>query len=307
MCVVTPCRSDKSKKGASLREGRGPWAAASAACRVPHTGGGCSAQAAAACPHTCAPHANGRCLCTSGAMHAQCSSAGSHPNRKGGLGCGCGCTPWPATCPTGPPATPLPARPIPCGSAFSLPRPPPLAACSVAAHTALAHTFRRTPAAQLPVPRPSSWLVSPPRTHTPTPTRGPPFPLARWPAAGIIPNGHLSDGRMYLVIVSKCNHLNYLRFLIRLSTRGLSDRCLPFVRVIPITELRLRCVRGARGCLCGWWWWWGVAADGAPALLPARTCVRACSLGVLACCCRGSRPAGRPGPGPGRGEAGFTF
>ena len=60
------------------------------------------------------------------------------------------------------------------------------------------------------------------------------------PHAGVIPNGHLSDGRMYLVLVSKCHHVNYLRFLIRLSTRGLVDRCLPYVRVIPISEMQMR-------------------------------------------------------------------
>lgn len=45
---------------------------------------------------------------------------------------------------------------------------------------------------------------------------------------------------MYLVLVSRCSHVSMLRFLIRLSTKGLADRCLPFVRVIPITALRLR-------------------------------------------------------------------
>ncbi|GIL89515.1 hypothetical protein Vretimale_1922 [Volvox reticuliferus] len=69
---------------------------------------------------------------------------------------------------------------------------------------------------------------------------------------GIIPNGHLSDGRMYLVLVSKCSHFDFLRFLLRLSTRGLADRCLPFVRVIPITELKLAPLPGGHrlgGCL----------------------------------------------------------
>ncbi|GIL42232.1 hypothetical protein Vafri_272, partial [Volvox africanus] len=69
---------------------------------------------------------------------------------------------------------------------------------------------------------------------------------------GIIPNGHLSDGRMYLVLVSKCSHFDFLRFLLRLSTRGLVDRCLPFVRVIPITALKLAPLPGGHqlgGCL----------------------------------------------------------
>ncbi|GLC35358.1 hypothetical protein PLESTB_000573200 [Pleodorina starrii] len=69
---------------------------------------------------------------------------------------------------------------------------------------------------------------------------------------GIIPNGHLSDGRMYLVLVSRCSHLDFLRFLLRLSTRGLTDRCLPFVRVIPITGLKLTPAPGGHrlgGCI----------------------------------------------------------
>lgn len=49
---------------------------------------------------------------------------------------------------------------------------------------------------------------------------------------------------MYLVLVSKCAHPNFLRFLIRLSARGLVDRCLPHVRVVPITALRVRWVPG---------------------------------------------------------------
>ncbi|KAG2432474.1 hypothetical protein HXX76_008819 [Chlamydomonas incerta] len=69
---------------------------------------------------------------------------------------------------------------------------------------------------------------------------------------GIIPNGHLCDGRMYLVLVSKCAHPNFLRFLIRLSARGLVDRCLPHVRVVPITALRVSPLPGGHylgGCL----------------------------------------------------------
>lgn len=66
-----------------------------------------------------------------------------------------------------------------------------------------------------------------------------PAPAPAISGPGIVPNGHLSDGRMYLVLVSRCSHLEFLRFLVRLSTRGLSDRCLPFVRVVPITGLRV--------------------------------------------------------------------
>lgn len=61
---------------------------------------------------------------------------------------------------------------------------------------------------------------------------------------------------MYLVLVSRCSHVSMLRFLIRLSTKGLADRCLPFVRVIPITALRLRWATGTgRG--------WDVGGGGA--------------------------------------------
>lgn len=38
----------------------------------------------------------------------------------------------------------------------------------------------------------------------------------------------------------RCSRLGYLRFLITLATRGLKDLCLPWVRVIPVTALRLR-------------------------------------------------------------------
>jgi len=42
-----------------------------------------------------------------------------------------------------------------------------------------------------------------------------------------VPNGHLSDGRIYLILVSKCNRLDYLRFLIRLSSNVcLHDFCM---------------------------------------------------------------------------------
>ena len=48
---------------------------------------------------------------------------------------------------------------------------------------------------------------------------------------GIIPHGHLCDGRIYLVLVSKCSHLQYIRFLITLTRKGLWDACFPFVQV----------------------------------------------------------------------------
>ena len=59
---------------------------------------------------------------------------------------------------------------------------------------------------------------------------------------GLIPNGHLSDGRMYLVMVKRCNHLQWLRFLLQLSSRGLVDLCLPYVRVVPVEGVKLRTV-----------------------------------------------------------------
>ncbi len=39
-------------------------------------------------------------------------------------------------------------------------------------------------------------------------------------AAGIIPQGHLADGRMYLVLVEAGGHVGFLRFLIKLSSQG---------------------------------------------------------------------------------------
>eukprot|EP00798_Chlamydomonas_sp_ICE-L_P003168 gene3168-13181_t len=57
---------------------------------------------------------------------------------------------------------------------------------------------------------------------------------------GIIPTGHLADGRMYLVLVSKCSHAQYLRFLITLTNHGLEDACLPFVQAIPVTVLAVQ-------------------------------------------------------------------
>jgi ceramide kinase len=61
------------------------------------------------------------------------------------------------------------------------------------------------------------------------------LPSAAVSPSGIIPSAHLADGRMYLVLVRNCNHLQYLRFLITLSSRGLYDYCLPYVRVLPVT------------------------------------------------------------------------
>lgn len=60
-------------------------------------------------------------------------------------------------------------------------------------------------------------------------------PQLSLPYEGIIPAAHLADGLMYLVMVRRCNHAQYLRFLLTLSHCGLSDCCLPFVRVIPVT------------------------------------------------------------------------
>lgn len=54
---------------------------------------------------------------------------------------------------------------------------------------------------------------------------------------GIIPHGHLSDGRMNLVLVSSCNHIQYLTFLITLASRGLRPGQFPFVHVLPCTSV----------------------------------------------------------------------
>ncbi|MEW5299814.1 MAG: hypothetical protein WDW36_002790 [Sanguina aurantia] len=57
---------------------------------------------------------------------------------------------------------------------------------------------------------------------------------------GVVPNGHMADGRMYLVMVSDCTHLQYLRFLLQLTNRGLHDRCFPYVRVSLLPDFK-RC------------------------------------------------------------------
>jgi len=62
---------------------------------------------------------------------------------------------------------------------------------------------------------------------------------------GIIPHAHLADGRIYLVLVSRCSHVDYLRFLLRLSSHGLEDGCFPFVRVVPVSALAVRPAPGA--------------------------------------------------------------
>jgi hypothetical protein len=49
--------------------------------------------------------------------------------------------------------------------------------------------------------------------------------------AGLVPGAHLTDGRMYLVLVRECSRLQYLRFLLRLASRGIEDGCFPFVQV----------------------------------------------------------------------------
>lgn len=54
---------------------------------------------------------------------------------------------------------------------------------------------------------------------------------------GIIPHGHLADGRMHLVLVSSCNHLQYLTFLITLARQGLRPGQFNFVHVIPCTSV----------------------------------------------------------------------
>ena len=53
--------------------------------------------------------------------------------------------------------------------------------------------------------------------------------------AGLVPAAHLADGRINLVMVRRCNHVQYLRFLLRLTSCGLHDLCLPYVRVVPVT------------------------------------------------------------------------
>lgn len=55
---------------------------------------------------------------------------------------------------------------------------------------------------------------------------------------GILPHAHMSDGRLHLVIVRKCSRVQFLRFLLGLSWRGVDDS-LDFVDVKEVEAFRM--------------------------------------------------------------------
>lgn len=58
--------------------------------------------------------------------------------------------------------------------------------------------------------------------------------------AGLLPEAHLSDGRLALVLVEKRSRLQYLRFLVKLASTGIVPDMLPFVRVTYVTDVQVQ-------------------------------------------------------------------
>lgn len=56
---------------------------------------------------------------------------------------------------------------------------------------------------------------------------------------GLMPEAHLADGRLALVMVERCSRLQYLRFLIQLASKGIVPGSLPFVKVLYATEVQV--------------------------------------------------------------------
>jgi hypothetical protein len=56
---------------------------------------------------------------------------------------------------------------------------------------------------------------------------------------GLMPEAHLADGRLALVMVEGCSRLQYLRFLIQLASKGIVPGSLPFVKVEYATEVQV--------------------------------------------------------------------
>lgn len=59
---------------------------------------------------------------------------------------------------------------------------------------------------------------------------------------GVAPFNHLSDGKALLVLVSRCNPLQYLQFLYELSKAGVGRGKFPFVEVVDVTAVQLEAV-----------------------------------------------------------------
>lgn len=58
--------------------------------------------------------------------------------------------------------------------------------------------------------------------------------------------GHLSDGKLHLVVIKRCSRLMYLRFLLRMAHIGLEaggDHG-DYIKVIPALAVRIEPVRG---------------------------------------------------------------
>eukprot|EP00879_Flechtneria_rotunda_P007022 GHRR01007372.1.p1 GENE.GHRR01007372.1~~GHRR01007372.1.p1 ORF type:complete len:265 (+),score=80.26 GHRR01007372.1:40-834(+) len=65
--------------------------------------------------------------------------------------------------------------------------------------------------------------------------------------AGLLPDAHLADGRLALVLVHKRSRLQYLRFLIQLASQGVVPGKLPFVDVKYVTDVQIEC-HGHQSC-----------------------------------------------------------
>lgn len=53
---------------------------------------------------------------------------------------------------------------------------------------------------------------------------------------GVIPYAHLADGRLHLVMVKKCSRVQFLRFLVYMSSHGVDDKAFDYVDVKHVTE-----------------------------------------------------------------------
>lgn len=57
--------------------------------------------------------------------------------------------------------------------------------------------------------------------------------------AGVIPDAHLADGRLHLVLVKKCSRVQFLRFLVAMGSRGVDESAFPYVEVKHVTEFKV--------------------------------------------------------------------
>ena len=73
-----------------------------------------------------------------------------------------------------------------------------------------------------------------------TRTRTAPAPMSSRSVSGVVPSAALADGRLSLVLVHKCNHIQYLRFLLMLARGGLRPGLLSFVEVVSVDGLQVQ-------------------------------------------------------------------